>query len=67
MNSVNLLKSSQAEHDEATTPINASHHSSSVKPQLTYVQHKAGMDNNNADEIARKIYEASKDSDHYKK
>ena len=31
------------------------------------MQHKAGMDDCNMDEIARKVYEISKDSDHYKR
>jgi len=29
--------------------------------------HKAGMDQCDMDDIARKVYEISKDSDHYKK
>jgi len=29
--------------------------------------HKAGMEECNMDEIARKVYELSKDSEHYKK
>jgi uncharacterized protein with ATP-grasp and redox domains len=31
------------------------------------MQHKAGMDDCNMDEIGRKVYEISKDSDHYKR
>lgn len=38
-----------------------------MKPQLHFMVQKAGMENIDAKEIARKIYEASKDSDHYKK
>jgi len=31
------------------------------------MQHKAGMDDCNMDEIGRKVYEISKDSEHYKR
>ena len=31
------------------------------------MQHKAGMDDCDMDEIGRKVYEISKDSEHYKR
>ena len=34
---------------------------------MHFLNHKAGMDSIDKDEIARQVYEASKDSDYYKK
>ena len=34
---------------------------------MHFLVHKAGMDSIDKDEIARKVYEASKDSEYYKK
>ena len=35
--------------------------------KMAYLTHKAGMDTINKDEIAQKVYEASKDSAYYAK
>ncbi len=40
---------------------------SSQKPQITFLTHKAGMDNCDMDAIRKKIYELEKDTDFYKK
>ena len=37
------------------------------KPQLHFLQHKAGMDQTNQSEISRKVFEASKNSGFFKK
>ena len=36
-------------------------------PQMHFLAHKAGMDNIDKAEIGRKVHEASKDSEYYKK
>ena len=36
-------------------------------PQMHFLAHKAGMDSIDKEEIARKVYEASKDSEYYKR
>ena len=63
MNSVNLSASNLLQLEGSQTQKSRK----STKAQLHYIQHKAGMDNMDAQEIARKVYEASKDSDYYKK
>jgi hypothetical protein len=40
---------------------------SSQKPQITFLNHKAGMDGVDIDAIAKKIYELEKDTEYYKK
>ena len=70
MNSVNLMQSAENEAKMAAsqaTEQSALQKRSSVKPQLHFLQQKAGMEGIDAAEIARRVYEASKDSDHYKK
>lgn len=72
MNSINLsipkesqdnIRQSQHQKESQSAEVGES----STKPQLHFMVQKAGMENIDAKEIARKIYEASKDSDHYKK
>lgn len=53
--------------DQEAIVMSAKSLTSSQKPQIHFLAHKAGMDNVDMDAIRKKIYELEKDTEFYKK